>query len=89
MSKNILVTGANGQVAKELKELSKLDEYSDFNFLFVDRDELDITNIDDINNLFNKNSIDIIINCAAYTDVERAESNEEEAFRVNFLGVKN
>jgi len=89
MSKNILVTGANGQVAKELKELSKLDEYSNFNFLFVDRDELDITKRDKLDNFFNENSIDIIINCAAYTDVEGAENNKEEAYRVNYEGVKN
>ena len=82
---NILVTGAKGQLGSEINSLSK--EYQ-YNFFFTDRDELDITNRDDIVSFIDQNRIDIIINCAAYTAVDKAEEDEELADEINHLAPK-
>jgi len=81
----ILVTGSSGQVGSEIKVLSS--NYSDI-FLFTDKEELDITNKEDIENFVEENRIEIIINCAAYTAVDRAEEDEILADKVNHLAVK-
>ncbi|CAA6827546.1 MAG: dTDP-4-dehydrorhamnose reductase, partial [uncultured Sulfurovum sp.] len=70
---NVLVTGKKGQVASEIKELSHNYAY---NFFFTDRDELDIKNQDEIQSFIKKNAINIIINCAAYTAVDKAEEEQ-------------
>ena len=82
---NVLVTGSNGQVGSEIRALS--DNY-DYNFFFTDRVTLDITNESDIETFMNDNKINIIINAAAYTAVDKAEEDEENADRVNHLAVK-
>ena len=82
---NILVTGSNGQLGAEIKELS--NEYS-YNFFFTTRDNIDITNKDDIKNFCKKNDINTIINCAAYTAVDKAESDEVNADLTNRKAVK-
>ena len=82
---NVLVTGSNGQVGSELQALSK--EYA-YNFYFTERDSLDITNKEAIEKFINSNSIDIIINAAAYTAVDKAEEDEENANKVNHLATK-
>lgn len=82
---NILVTGANGQVGSEIKELSK--DYS-YNFFFTTRDDIDITSKDDIKKICRINNINVIINCAAYTAVDKAESDVENADLVNRKAVK-
>ena len=84
-SYNILVTGSNGQVGSEIKELSK--DYP-YNFFFTTRNDLDITSKDDIRNFCKTNSINVIINCAAYTAVDKAESDEINADLVNRKAVK-
>jgi len=81
----VLVTGSNGQVGSEIRLLSS--SYSD-TFLFTDKEKLDITNISDIESFIDKNQIDIIINCGAYTAVDRAEEDEVLADNVNHLAVK-
>ena len=83
---NILITGSNGQLGSEIKELSK--NYKDFNFLFTDYTELDITSKDSLKDFFDKNKIDYIINCAAYTAVDLAEKEEVKAFKINSYAVK-
>lgn len=83
---NILVTGANGQFGREIREASKIDRD---NFLFTDVDELDITNIEKIRSCIYDNSIDIVVNCAAYTNVDCAEDNFFEADLLNHIAVKN
>jgi dTDP-4-dehydrorhamnose reductase len=83
---NILVTGSNGQLAREIRSLSK--EYKD-NFFFTKRQELDITQKKDIRDFIEKNSIDLIINSSAYTAVDRAEKEKEVANLVNSIGVQN
>ena len=82
---NILVTGTNGQLGSEIKELST--NYS-YNFFFTDRNSIDITNKEDIRNFCQKNNINAIINCAAYTAVDKAETDEINADLVNRKAVK-
>ena len=84
---NILVTGANGQLGSEIKELSLC--YTSFKFFFEDSKSLDITNADLVANYIEKNKIDRVINCAAYTNVDKAEEALEEAEKVNVFGVEN
>ena len=82
---NILVTGSNGQVGSEIKELSQ--DYS-YNFFFTDRNNIDITSKDSIKEFCQTNSINVIINCAAYTAVDKAQSDIENADLVNRKAVK-
>lgn len=83
----ILVTGAKGQLGSELQEVLKGRE--DIESLFVDRDELDITDHEAVENFFKKNKPDYCINAAAYTNVEKAEDEKEAAYAVNVIGVEN
>lgn len=83
----ILVTGANGQLGSEIRAIA--DKYTSFCFIFTDVDDLDITNIDSLNDFFTKNKIDYIINCAAYTNVDKAESDYENAKKINIDAVNN
>ena len=83
---NILVTGSKGQVGSELQELAGSYAY---NFYFTDRDSLDITNKESIDAFVKNNSIDTIINTAAYTAVDKAEQDRENADKVNHLAVKH
>jgi dTDP-4-dehydrorhamnose reductase len=80
----ILVTGANGQVGSELNYLSSAYP---FEFIFAGSKELDITNNDAVFEFFNKNEISYVINCAAYTAVDKAEGDKENAAAVNVTGV--
>lgn len=84
--KTILVTGANGQLGLCLQELSKL--YSEINFVFSSSKELDITNEESVNSVFEKYNFDFCINCAAYTAVDVAETEKEKATDVNVLGAE-
>jgi dTDP-4-dehydrorhamnose reductase len=84
--KKILVTGANGQLGSELKKLSK-DE--PFEFIFTDVNELDITDIQACTAFFGKVKPHFTINCAAYTAVDKAESDKQLAWKVNVDAVKN
>lgn len=77
--KTVLVTGANGQLGTEIRALLP-------NAVYVDLDVLDITDEDAVNAFVRENNIDIIVNCAAYTAVDRAEDEEDLAFRVNAAG---
>jgi dTDP-4-dehydrorhamnose reductase len=78
--KAILVTGGNGQLGSELKSLSS--QYP-FKFTFVDYAELDITDENAIKSFFGKNNFDFIINCAAYTAVDKAEEDKDICKKVN------
>lgn len=83
---NILVTGSKGQLGSEIQELSS--KY-DYNFFFTDKDTLDITNLHTVSEFIKTNNINVIINCAAYTAVDKAESNEESANTINNTAVKH
>ena len=77
---NILVTGSNGQLGRSIRKasLGKRD-----NYIFTDVEELDITNREAVENFIEANGIDIIVNCAAYTNVDAAEDNEDLAMKIN------
>ena len=77
----ILVTGANGQLANELKIISA--HYPSNQFLFETKENLPIENGEAVELFFEKNRIDYCINCAAYTAVDKAESEKEKAFLIN------
>lgn len=82
---NILVTGANGQLGKELRSLPKTDA-TDF---FTDIEELDITQIEAVQHFVRENQINVIINCAAYTNVSKAEEEIDKAKLINTQAVAN
>ena len=84
---NILITGSNGQVGTELQYLAK--QFSDFEFTFVDLADLDITDANAVYDFINSGDYNYIINCAAYTAVDKAEENEKIAYEVNAMGAKN
>lgn len=83
----ILVTGANGQLGSELRALSP--KYHSHSFVFTDIGELDITNMKAVDAFFKDGKFDAIINCAAYTAVDKAESERYKAFQINAAAVKN
>ena len=87
--KNILVTGAKGQVGSELRSLAAKNFLPDFNFIFSDADELDICNYGEVADFFKANHIAYCINCAAYTAVDKAESDTDNAIKVNVTGTEN
>lgn len=78
---NILVTGANGQLGSEIKALSTL--YPHYTFIFADRAMLDLSNLCTMEDFFDNQTFDAIINCAAYTAVDKAESEQELANTIN------
>lgn len=84
---NILVTGGNGQLGNSIKKISV--QYSEHKFIFTDVPEVDITDLNLLRNLVKKESIGAIINCAAFTAVDKAESCEELAGKINIDGPKN
>jgi len=85
---NILVTGAGGQLGYELKKIAT-ESNNTYKFHFTTRQTLDITNIDALKVYCSTYDINIIINTAAYTAVDRAETNVEQCNLINYEGVKN
>jgi dTDP-4-dehydrorhamnose reductase len=85
--KNILVTGGKGQLATCIKDVTK--DINDLNFIYVDVDQLDITDLNEVNTFFLNNEFSYCINCAAYTAVDNAETNKDIADKVNVLGARN
>ena len=85
--KTVLVTGASGQLGKCIQKLAEKENAIDW--LFMDSSEIDITSKEDLEMCFNSKQIDYCINCAAYTNVEKAESEKEKAFNINAEAVKN
>lgn len=83
---NILVTGANGQLGSEIRALHANYPY---NFFFTDKTELDITDKNAAEEFIERTGVDTIINCAAYTAVDKAETDKENTDRINHLAVKN
>lgn len=87
MAKTILVTGANGQLGKEMQVIAAT--FPHYAFLFVTREELPIDNAEAVTLYFNTHAIDVCVNCAAYTAVDKAESDKEKAFAVNGAATGN
>jgi dTDP-4-dehydrorhamnose reductase len=79
--KRIVITGANGQLGQELRAAS--NNYPQFEFTFLTKEDLEISNDDSVKNLFSSTNPSFCINCAAYTAVDKAESEKEKAFLIN------
>lgn len=84
---NILITGADGQLGQEFRFWSP--EFSNCDFVFTDRNELDITKLKAVTSFFADSTPHYVINCAAYTAVDRAETDQQLATNINVLGAKN
>jgi len=85
--KRILVTGANGQLGKCLRDAAA--NFPDLQFIFASKQALDIENPDLVRKYFQENHFHYCINAAAYTNVEKAESEPERAYAINAEAVKN
>ena len=83
---NILVTGANGQLGNEMRSVS---QRSKDNYIFTDVAELDITNLEAIRTMVKEEDVKVIINCAAYTNVDKAEEDVEFCELLNAKAVEN
>lgn len=83
--KTILVTGANGQLGNSIRLLAK--HYPQYNYLFTDVDTLDITDPLAVEQAIKDNQVDYVLNCAAYTAVDKAEDDEELCRRLNSYAV--
>jgi dTDP-4-dehydrorhamnose reductase len=83
----VLVTGKNGQLGRSINKVVR-EIQPDDEFIFVGRDELDLSKEASVTNYFDRNNFDVIINCAAYTAVDKAEEEENLADQVNHLAVK-
>ncbi|HLV24123.1 MAG TPA: dTDP-4-dehydrorhamnose reductase [Moheibacter sp.] len=86
--KKILVTGANGQLGKCLRDLVSKNPSPKYQFLFMDRSQLDVSKKELVETFFFTNKIDYCVNCAAYTAVDLAETDAENAFKANADAVK-
>jgi dTDP-4-dehydrorhamnose reductase len=86
---NIIVTGSGGQLGTALKKLAL--QNGDIGWVFLTKNEFDITNKQGVNEFFGRigQKSFFVINCAAYTDVERAEDEPEKAYLINFTGAEN
>ena len=84
---NVLITGSNGQLGSEIKDIS--DNYKGLHLIYADLPELDICDVKLLTDFVSKNQIDAIINCAAYTAVDKAEEDVLIADKVNSEGVLN
>jgi len=84
---NILITGANGQLGTEMRNLSV--EHPSHQYFFTDVAELDITSREAVRDFVQTHAIDLIVNCAAYTNVDRAEEDETTALTINADAVRN
>ena len=78
---NILITGCNGQLGNEMQVLSK--QHTNHRYWFTDVAELDITNAEAVRTFVADNAINLIVNCAAYTNVDKAEEDEATAMKIN------
>ena len=87
IKKQVLITGGSGQLSQCIKKIEK--NYPDLELYFTDAKTLDITQKAQIKNLFYEREFDVIINCAAYTNVEESEKAPQKALMTNAEGVKN
>ncbi|MPQ33572.1 dTDP-4-dehydrorhamnose reductase [Clostridium estertheticum] len=83
----ILITGANGQLGRELANQYK--EKKTIDLILTGRSDLDISNINEVYSFVNENKPDVIINCAALTAVDKCETEIDMAYKINAIGPKN
>jgi len=85
----VLVLGAHGQLGSEINKLIHKKQYSELaDFVFTDVDSLDITEYSTLSEYLEKNNFSFIINCAAYTNVDKAEDDKDLAYKINSTAVK-
>ena len=84
---SILITGSKGQLGSEIKAIH--EQYQDVEFIFADIEELDITNLEAVLKFCSANTVTGIINCAAYTAVDKAEQERDLAYKINAVGPQN
>jgi dTDP-4-dehydrorhamnose reductase len=84
--KKVLVTGSNGQLGIDIVKHFKEKGYETYGF---SREKMDITDLDSVQNVFSRVKPEIVIHCAAYTKVDLAETNVDQAFLVNAVGTRN
>lgn len=87
MNLKILVTGSNGQLGREIREIARFK--TEYDFVFTDINELDIANVEALTDIFEQFVPNFVINCAAYTAVDTAETDIDNAFRINSAAVSN
>ena len=94
----ILITGSNGQLGNELQKIvstgkaeigSVSEEIKNAEVFAMDVDILDITNLEQVKKVLNEVKPDVVINCAAATNVDGCEANQDLAFKINSLGPRN
>ena len=83
---SILITGANGQLGRSIDAIAV--NYPQYDLVFARREQLDLSKASNIAEYFQRNAFDVIINCAAYTAVDQAESEPDLADTINHLAVK-
>lgn len=84
---NILITGSNGQLGSEFRDLE--GSYPKYRFFFTDINELDVTNVDKVNKYLRDNKIECVVNCAGFTQVDKAEDARAQAILLNSTATKN
>ena len=82
----ILVIGSSGQLGQSIKSITV--DYPEYEFVFANRKQLDLSDEDSITKFFERKTFDIIINCAAYTAVDKAESEPGLANQINHFATK-
>ena len=94
----ILITGSNGQLGNELQKIvatgkaeigAVSEEIKNAEVFAMDVDTLDITNLEQVKKVLNEVKPDVVINCAAATNVDGCEANKDLAFKINALGPRN
>ncbi|HOL00382.1 MAG TPA: sugar nucleotide-binding protein, partial [Paludibacteraceae bacterium] len=85
--KTILVTGSHGQLGSEIQKIS--DHFSVFQYIYTDIEELDITDKKALEDFVIKNKAHFLVNCAAYTNVDKAEEEVDLCYKINAEAVKN
>ena len=83
---NILITGANGQLGREMRLIG--EEHKEHNWIYTDVEELDITDFAAVSRMVEDIKADVIVNCAAYTNVDKAEEDEQTALKLNADAVE-
>jgi len=85
--KNILITGSRGQLGNEMQQAAS--NFPEFNFIYTDVDELDICDKTALSVFVKTHAVNIIVNCAAYTAVDKAEDDVELCYKINTEAVRN
>lgn len=86
---NILITGANGQLGKCIEDIIQKENKDSYKYIFCNHDTLDITDRARVKEVLEYFKPNVVINCAAYTNVDAAEKNKDLCFKVNYNGVVN